>query len=52
MAFELHDMRKVCLAKVVTTPWVTKTVFLTEVVDYTHYNDSFEILQANQCQIF
>ena len=47
MVPELHAMRIVCLLKAVTPAWVTNTVPFTLKIDFTHYSDSFGILQAN-----
>ena len=41
----LHDMRMVCLLKVVTPAWVINTVPSSLVIYYTRCCDSFEILQ-------
>ena len=46
MVPELHDMRIVCLLKVVTPAWVVNTVSLTLKIDYIDHSGSFEILQA------
>ena len=46
MVPELHDMRIVCLLKVVTPTWVVNTVSLTLKIDYIDHSGSFEILQA------
>ena len=35
---ELHDMRTVCLLKVITTAWVTNTDSFSLVIDYTQYS--------------
>ena len=43
---QLHVMRMVCLVKAVTSSWVSNTVLITLVIDYTRYCDSLEILQA------
>ena len=46
MVFELHDMRIVCLLRVVTTAWVRNTVSFLLIIDDTHHSGSFEVLQA------
>ena len=46
VVFELHDMRMVCLLRVVTPAWVTNTVRLTLKIDYIRVYYSFEMLQA------
>ena len=52
MAPELNVVRMVSLLKAITPGWVTGTNLFTLVIDYNHYYDSFEELQANpQCFI-
>ena len=46
MVAELLDLHMVCLLKVVTPGWVTRTVSFTLVIDYTRYCGSFAVLQA------
>ena len=46
MVPELHDMRIVCLRRAATPVWVTNSVPLMLVIDYTQFHGSFEVLQA------
>ena len=46
MVPELHDMRIVCLLKRFIPAWVTNTVSIALVIDYTHDSGFFEVLQA------
>ena len=43
----LHDMRMVCLCKMVALAGVTNTSSFSLVIDYIHYAGSFEELQTN-----
>ena len=46
MVPELHDMRIVCLLKVVTPAWVTITASFLYVIDYIDHSGFFDVLQV------